>query len=1050
VTFSHEEIPMSLRRAGPLALALSLVACHGVTQEPRPEKVVLATFASPNIPLPNDLALNAVPTLTAPELAAQKALLEAFNGAGGFPNDQEVSVSFPVHALKLDTATSTYVADSAPRIDPASVRDLRDATATVAVYRIDVSPPVRVDVDSDVGTAGVLKLRKKADASGSRRWTPNARYVAAIRGGPSGVKGTNGLPVQADQAIALVAPNLDLSLRDNQPPGGLTPALVSQLESLRKALWQPLAWCNMPVLPPAVLALGLVPGWNPVASPSLAALCSPAAVAPATSAFGAVQTAFAPGEVASIATFTVAPEAGTYVTIDSGSGVAPLPFDLMRDPIPGFTNPADPTKDTGLIFYNQALGAAGVGLATLDGFSTTAMVIAQTGGNAVAGGNVIATGGAILAASVTPATARLYRRAGDGSWSQVLAVATQPPAIQSPTGCPVGNCSVLIGLQPAVGVAKAAATPPLPNNLVSFPPLDENTMYAVVITDGVRDAANQPLVRSTVAKILLGIDPAIPLGVMVSGTPVSLLGGVDGVTAIGLQKMRAELTDLFTKAAITKAAVASAWTFKTQSIRRTSAGLAGLPYQLDQGVYAASGNTQVAITPMTATNIPIAAFPGVPTSGVNAFYDVTFMSVDAIDKSTGALNPAIANPALLPGLLAPLHALVVVPDPASAAVQAATCPPGYPTAARCPRLVIFGHGLNGSKETLLSNAATLASHGFIAAAIDFPLHGGRNWCAADADCVNADGTPGAAGSCDKAGAFKDSATQGDAVRPGVCAGVTSPKLFSAPYVNVPSRYFVSANFFRVRDAFRQNILDVSALTLALNRPPSIYYPPQPAAGTNPFVNALAAKGLFVDPTTTSYEGISLGSISGTSAVAANPRISRALLSVGGGTAFDIFTTSPAFHAGTGALLASLIPGFSWDAIDPANPAFNKSVAGAYLKVSSVAKWILDPGDPINYASALIDNPMPDFLVDRTFLTPQAPKQVLGQVAALDQVVPNTNNWLLYELMGADTSFYVSGPSTTPLPYSVPHGMLATIPSVQADAAGYLLTGTPTATTITLP
>lgn len=1030
---------MSLRRAGPLALALSLVACHGVTQEPRPEKVVLATFASPNIPLPNDLALNAVPTLTAPELAAQKALLEAFNGAGGFPNDQEVSVSFPVHALKLDTATGTYVADSAPRIDPASVRDQRDATATVAVYRIDVSPPVRVDVDSDVATAGVLKLRKKADASGSRRWTPNARYVAAIRGGPGGVKGTNGLPVQADQAIALVAPNLDLSLHDNQPPGGLTPALVSQLESLRKALWQPLAWCNMPVLPPAVLALGLVPGWNPVASPSLAALCSPAAVAPATSAFGAVQAAFAPGEVASIATFTVAPEAGTYVTIDSGSGVAPLPFDLMRDPIPGF---ADPAKDTGLIFYNQALGAAGVGLATLDGFSTTAMVIAQTGGNAVAGGNVIATGGAILAASVTPATSRLYKRAGDGSWSQVLAIATQPPAIQSPTGCPVGNCSVLIGLQPAVGVAKAAATPPLPNNLVSFPPLDENTMYAVVITDGVRDAANQPLVRSTVAKILLGIDPAIPLGVMAGSTPVSLLGGVDGVTAIGLQKMRAELTDLFTKASIAKPTVASAWTFKTQSIRKTTAQLAALPYQVDQGVWAASGNTQVAITPMTATNIPFAQYPGVPTSGVNAFYDVTFMSIDAIDKSTGALNPAIADPAQLPGLLAPLHALVVVPDPANPAIAA--CPP-LPALAglKCPRLVVFGHGLNGSKETLLTNAAVLASHGFIAAAIDFPLHGGRNWCAADADCVKADGSAGAAGSCDKSGAFKDSATQGDAVRPGLCGGGTSPQVFSAPYVNVPSRYFVSANFFRVRDAFRQNALDVSALTLALNRPPSPY--PQPAA--NPLRSALVALGLAVDPTTSSYEGISLGSISGTSAVAANPRISRALLSVGGGTAFDIFTTSPAFHAGTGALLASLIPGFSWDAIDPTKPAFNKSVAGAYLKVSSVAKWILDPGDPINYASALIDNPMPDFLVDPAFLTPQAPKQVLGQVAALDQVVPNTNNWLLYELMGAGTTLYVSDSAAGG---AVPHGMLGTIASVQMDAAGYLLTGTPTATTIHLP
>ncbi len=1026
---------MSLRRAGTLALTLSLVACNSVTQEPRPEKLVLATFASPNIPLPNDLALNAVPTLTAPRLAAQKALLEAFNAAGGFPGDQEVAITIPVEALRLDASSNTYVADSAPAIDPASV-----TAATVAVFRFDVSPPVRVEVDYDVTTAGVLKLRKKADASGSRRWTPNARYVAAIRRGASGVKTTGGLPVEAAQAIALVAPNLDLSLRDNQPPGGLTPALVAQVESLRKALWQPLPWCNMPAQTAVMTAAGFVPGWNPVAATALASSCNPAPVIPTTSAFGAVSVAFAPAEVASIATFTVAPEAGTYVTIDSGSGVAPLPFDLMRDPVPGFI---DPTKDTGRVFDNPAFGAAGAGLATLDGFSTTAMVIAQTGGNAVVGGTVVPTHGAILAASVTPATARLYRRAGDGSWSQVVAIATQPPAIQSTTGCPVGACSLLIGLQPAVGVGNPAV-PPVPNNLVSLPPLDENTLYAVVITDGVRDAANRPLVRSTVAKILLGIDPAIPLGVIPpGGVPTSTLGGVDGVTAIGLQKMRAELTDLFTKASIAKDTVAAAYTFKTQSIKRTTTLLAGLPYQLDSAVYAATNSP--AITPVALTDIPLTTYPGVPTAGVNAFYDVTFMSVDAIDKATGALNPAIADPGRLPGLLAPLHALVVVPDPANAAIAA--CPAGYPAGSRCPKLVIFGHGLNGSKETLLSNAATLASHGFIAAAIDFPLHGGRNWCAADADCVNADGTAGAAGSCDKGGAFAGSATQGDAVRPGVCGGGTTPRVFSAPFVNVPSRYFVSANFFRVRDSFRQNALDVSALTLALNRPPSIYYPPQPAPGSNPFVNALSALGLFVDPTTTYYEGISLGSIAGTSAVAANPRISRALLSVGGGTAFDIFTTSPAFHAGTGALLASLIPGFSWEALDPANAAFDPAVAGAYLKIASVAKWILDPGDPINYAGALVGSPMPDFLADQTLATPQAPKEVLGQVAALDQVVPNTNNWLLYELMGANTTLYVSDSAPGG---AVPHGMLGTIASVQMDAAGYLLTGTPTATTIHLP
>jgi hypothetical protein len=77
------------------------------------------------------------------------------------------------------------------------------------------------------------------------------------------------------------------------------------------------------------------------------------------------------------------------------------------------------------------------------------------------------------------------------------------------------------------------------------------------------------------------------------------------------------------------------------------------------------------------------------------------------------------------------------------------------------------------------------------------------------------------------------------------------------------------------------------------------------------------------------------------------------------------------------------------------------------------------------------------------------------VAAFDQVVPNTTNWLLYQLMAVPTTLYSSDATTSltkPIAYSVPHGMLATISEVQTDAAGFLVTGTPTLATktITLP
>jgi hypothetical protein len=1046
---------MSLRRAGILALTLSLAACTEVKQEPRPDTLVLAAFASPNIPQPSDLALNAMPTLTAPQYAAQRSFLLALNTAGGFPNDQEVAITIPVEAKKLDAATNTFVADTAPTIDPASVTDTTDATTTVAVYRIDVSPPARVAVDFDVSTAGVLKLRKKADASGSRRWIAGARYVAAVRGGASGVKATSGIALGASLPVALIAPNMNLALSENQPPGGLTPALVTQLEQLRAFYWTAVPWCNMPALPPAATALGLVAGWNPVAVPSLAAACSPAPVVPTTSAFGAVSAAFAPAEVASITTFTVAPEAGTYVTVDSGSGVVPLPIDLARNPVPGFADLTDPSKDTGLILNNPAFGAFSVGLATLDGFSTTAMILAQTGGTAVAGGNVLDTRGAILASTVTPSTAQLYKRSADGAtWSQVMAIVTQPPAIQGfCSGTSGPKCSQAIGLAPAAGALLPAATPPNPGNAVSYPPLDENSLYAVVITTGVHDAANQPLVRSTVAKVLLGISPAVPIGMMAGGTPTSLLGGIDGTTAVGLQKMRAELTDLFTKNSIDKATVAMAYTFKTQSIKHVSALLAAIPYSLDKAAYAASGNTQVAITPLAVTPIPFAAVPaGIPTSGVNALLDVQFMSVDAIDKSNGALNAAaLADPQALAGLLAPLHALVVVPDPANTNIAA--CPAGYPSGFKCPHLVIFGHGLNGSKETLLTNAATLAGYGFIAAAIDFPLHGSRNWCKADADCMNANASAGAAGSCDKAGAFASSSTQGDTVRPGVCASGTTPRIFDATSgAQIPSRFWLTSNFFRTRDTFRQNVLDVSALTLALNRPPAAAgYAPQPAS--NPFAARLGQLGLAVNPATTYYEGISLGSIAGVSAVAANPRISRALFSVGGGSLMTLLTNSRDIGAAAEPVLGGILPGFTWAAVTPGSPSYSAPLAAAFLKVVSVAGWILDSGDPLNFAQTYTAGAgMPDFLADPTFATRQADKEAQGQVAYADTTVPNISNWLLYEnmgLTGSRTTFYY-GPASATIPYGAAHSILGTTASVQADAAGFLLTGTPPATPVALP
>lgn len=1026
---------MSLRRAGLLALPLALAACTDVTQQPLPADLVFASFASPNIPTPNDLALAGVVTrlptvnacgtavdLCAAPPTAQVALLCAFRAAGGFPSDQEVPISIPFTARHWDAAappSGAYVPVAAPAIDLATV-----TASTVAVYRIDVTPPVALVMGTDLeaaSTAGscaatpctpaTLTIRKRPDATGSRRWPAGARIAFAVRGGASGVKAVGGAAIAPDSAVALAIPNRDLTKRENQPLGGAIPDSspagacgagsnadeIALLENVRNVLWNPLPWCYMPAVP-----AGSTPGWNPVTSAPAAALCARAPAAATASVFGAI-AAFPSEEAASLGAFSVAPSAGTVVLIDSGSGVAPLPIDLLR------------TDADGTVVNNPAFGPAAPGLDTLDGFSTTAMLLAQTSGpidaSTVNGANVLVfrlSGGA--ATPVRELKQQLgAAQAGDPTADPAASnYVAQPTPIVVPQGaaCPIaGGCSAAIGLQPAV-------TAPVPGaGTFYLPPLQEATDYAVVVTSRVKDVTGAALVKPTVAKILL--DFTVPL----AAGGASLIPGVGGATATALQTMRAALEPVWAAlpAGTTKADVVTAYTFRTQSNVGTSLRLSAAPYSIEAGAAAAIFTT-------TAAPVAVTAPAGVPTGNVAGFYAVTFTGLDGVDKTTGALRATLAADLAAPQpLLAPLTALVALPDPATVALP--PCPGAPPTGPFCPKLVIFGHGLNGSKENLFATASSLASAGFVAAAIDFPLHGARNWCAADADCVVT--ATGADGTCDKAGPFATSAGQGDAVRPGVCGGGSVPR-------TAASRYFIGANFFRIRDAFRQNVLDQSALALALARPPAGLAPQPPQ---NPFASLLAAANMAVDPSAVYYEGISLGSIAGTSVLATSPRVTRAALSVGGGTVTDVFTSAPAFQASVDALFATLIPGYTRAKITAGDPAFDPAVAAAYLRTVNVAKWILDPGDPINYAQHVRTAPLPNLLADPTGATPQVAKDVFAQVALGDLVVPNATNLLLDTLIdGAISTYTDDDPAGGP----APHTMLATSGPVQLDAALFLV------------
>jgi len=990
---------MSLRRAGTLVVALALTACHDVTMDGQPADLVFATFNSTTgvIPIPNDLviqkAATAAPSASLP--AAQIEVLQGYARSGGFPSDVEVKIDIPFNHLRwnatLNGGAGAYETVAAPSIDPSTV-----TASTVALLKVDGGAVTPVAYEAVTTTAGKLTLRKPA-AGAVRRWA-GGRYVVAVRGGPSGVKTTDGMPVNADQAISLAIQNLDLSIKENQPPG-FPPELAGQVNALAFTLWNKLTW-----------------------QANAAGAWTPGPDAGVTAAFPAVDTVFPYGETAVLATFAI--DKSAHVALDSAAAQVPFPSDFLLE-----QNPANcPTGVAPCIVNNPAFGPAAQGLRTLDGFTTTGLLTASLTGpvtaSSITWGNVhlfeLPAGGLPVRLKDLSLSSGALPTAGGASY------VTQPPGTSS------GGFTTTLVLAPAVladltgsGLGKYA-----------LPPLKEKTQYAVVVTKRVLNADGTAMTRSAAGNVILSTTAPL-YGPGPGGTEVPYVSGLDLATAKGLQALRDGLTPLlanlstFTGGASTKDDVAMVYTIRTQSVTGTSLSLASAPFSVEAGAGAAIfAGTGLA---------PLATPPGVPTAGIQGFYNLTFNSADLIDKATGALRPTLAadlaSPTVFPTLIKPLHALVAVPDPAGVPL----CPVAYglPAGFRCPKLVVVGHGLNGNNTTTYALASALASQGFIVAGIDFPLHGERNWCGADADCTT-DGT--ANGTCDKTGAFTTagsiddfslSAGQGDATRPGICANGSVPRAAG-------SRYLIGSNFFRTRDTFRQTAFDVAALGLAVARPPTV---PQPAG--NPLSAVLTPLGMAVDPATILYEGVSWGAMNGSSIMATNPRISRAVLSVGGGTLVDVFSTSPSFQPGLDALMATLIPGYSRAAVTPGDPAFNPTVYAQYNQLLQVAKWILDPADPINYAQRIRTSPLPNLLANPDGTVAQAPKEIFAQIAQGDTVVPNPTNDLLDLLIGGTITRYTDD---DPAGGPAPHGMLATNAQVQIDAALYLVD--PTA--ITLP
>jgi hypothetical protein len=970
-----------LRR--PILISALILACTpSVPYVPPPSSLNTVVFdlASAEIPQPNDLSLQPAALETLPN-NAEKELLTTFQQQGGYPNDQEAPVT--IQFQRVNVAKNGQVTLTAPALDISSLT----STTIVALQVSSANVPSPITLDpisaSDYvvsGSVGTLTLHNKNRAP----WPAGMQIVIGLRGEAHGVTVNLGEEVLPSTNFFLLLSNENLSLPQNTTllPGGRAQQLQEgqQLENIRLA-YQP------------VYAL-----------------------------IDAV--AFPHQELAVLTTFKIAPATSAFVETNAVAGEVPLPSDFLLN--------ASGTQ----VQLIPAFGPLAAGIATLDGFSTTAPITAQTSAP-------------ILAQTVTKDTVLFYDLS-DPSHPQVVPDATQTsgvyvtqPAevVQTVQGVAVSNAVVL---QPAVPFTGT-------NGAAFLPPLKENTEYAVVITSGVQDTNQKGLTKSTVSQILLFQQP------LVNSAGQSELPGVDNATAQGLERMRLLLKPVVTQVqadkGITESQIAIAYTFLTQTITGKNSinnsskppGLlqfAALPYDVIEST---------AYVPTTPTSLtPDEAFARfgvdttvVPNGDIAEILETTFPTTNLLSDTTGAFNAATATVETLGAILA---------IPKTAAVPFCPTGAGFPAGSHCAPLVVFHHGLGGGRGDMLTVANELVKQGFVVAAIDAPKHGDRSWCSADNQCA-------AGGTCV---AIPGASAQGDTVPPGICSKglVKAPVLCATAACTTAwaasanqdgtalasGNYLVSGNLFRTRDTFRQDVIDNSALILAISRPPGLPAPAQP----NPVTSLLAMSGIVIDPSQVFWEGQSLGAILGTLNVASNARIGRAALNVGGGTVVDVITHAPAFTNQVTALLTSL-------GIQPGTPQ--------YLQFILLAKWVLDPSEPVNFADNLLGNAthptLPDLL---TGMASQTGKPTLGQLAACDTTVPNAFNLELYTLIGLQASSATASTVTlfentndaggacpfgvaTTSPGTVPNGFLtdwgvsfsaAGVPSVNMNVAALTL------------
>ena len=856
-------------------LAVSFAACTpSVPNGPdNSSKYAFAEFDPANsiIPLPNDLAFIDPATnqpdtrLHAPTTGGTAAQNEFnadyLNQLDGFPMESTATVLFD---KPVDFST----------VNPASVPVIDITNPAQPIPGVAVVYPT-------TGSGTTLAISPPAGG-----WLRGHRYAIAVVGGSGNgaVKGTNNTIVTASPTWALVAS--DSPLIECDATGANCKLLTSAIPTTAKD--------------PATQVAQQI-----ATAKQLEALRQQ--YAPLITALSGPPLNVNSADVAVLWTFTITSQ-------------AELAFDPLNPPFP---NDILIDQTTGKVAIPAGSGLPPdlvAGLNTLDGFSTTAMIVSEFNPNA----------GPLLQGKL-PGTSYALSPAGPINMVRAEdpkgAAEVYPLKAHACVNCPPINMLLPDG-GPLVfdGGVK-------PDTLAIVPdaPLTERTRYAVYITTDLKDNLNKNVIPSPVFALIRSSSPIFAGG----QSTVSILS--NGQAQL-LEPLRLALEPFFNNLAsqgLPRKKVALAWTFTTQTTMTALTQLNALPTS-------AAVEAAIPAVPLWVQEIPPPA--GVPNTNppVAHWYIGEILDVFLLTGPGGTLNPTAPTAPKIP---------FVMSVPSSAAPAG-----GYPT-------TIFGHGITRTRLDAFGMSASLAAAGQVMIAIDEPWHGDRNTCAGFGAFLTAGGVPppanqdlfacvnpnpavptqmcNAAGRCqsiDRSGALACNPALPDADKActlagqGHCAadskcenGAFATVFTPAPGVNITIsgwNLLNLANFFATRDNFRQQVVSHAQLARVI--------------GSSDTGNlGQQAGGITLNPAKINYAGQSLGGILGSLYTAASPAVKNAALNVPGGDPELILLTSPAFASSKAAFQA----GLAAQGVPTDSPLYDIFLI--------IAKWIIDPADPLN-------------------------------------------------------------------------------------------------------